>query len=94
MTAVVIFAVLCIGVISSAPGALGVTGGSSAAVTSYAANPCESTGNQKKAVGSGNSVSRIVELREYEDSGWPYLYDTYTNHTDKTISSRQYCMLA
>ena len=94
MTAVVIFALLCVGVISCAPEALGVTGGPSAAETSCAANPCESTGNQKKAVGSENSVSRIVELREYEDSGWPYLYDTYTNHTDKTISSRQYCMLA
>lgn len=94
MTAVVIFAVLCVGGISCAPGALGVTVVSSAAETSCAANPCESTGNQKQAVVSENSVSRNVELREYEDSGWPYLYDTYTNHTDKTISSRQYCMLA
>lgn len=94
MTAAVFFILLCAAGTSCVAGASCIAGILREAGASYTAKPDESTGNQKQAVVSESSVSRSVELREYEDSGWPYLYDTYTNHTNKTISYRQYCMLA
>ena len=44
----------------------------------------------------GNTMTIIherVELLHYEN-GWPYLHDVLTNHTDKTITETEYCMLA
>ncbi len=35
-----------------------------------------------------------VELRYYEDNGWPYLHDAFTNRTGRTIRKLEYGMLA
>ena len=41
----------------------------------------------------------MYQCREYKydadsDNGYPYIHDILTNHTDKTITETQYCMLA
>ncbi len=57
--------------------------------------PYKKANIQKKGDGSiGTMVFESVELRYYEDNGWPYLHDVIVNNTEKDITGLTYCMLA
>lgn len=61
--------------------------------TSAAASAAD---NRYDIPAASNSVSIIHESADilYYDNGYPYVHDILTNHTDKTITETQYCMLA